>query len=75
MATHKYGGLRYDRSKKNTTHYSDEFEGICGTAKQTEDVNKELQGVQLKSGPYFNMSNLFINMYNMLYYTTSLYLQ
>ena len=32
-------------------------------------------GVQLKSGPYFNMSNLFIKIYNMLYYTTKLYLQ
>ena len=34
-----------------------------------------LQGVQLKSGPYFNMSNLFTNIYNMLYHTTNLYLQ
>ena len=34
-----------------------------------------LQGVQLKSGPYFNMSNLFTKIYNMLYYTTNLYLQ
>jgi hypothetical protein len=33
------------------------------------------QGVQLKSGPYFNMSNLFTEIYNMLYYTTNLYLQ
>ena len=32
-------------------------------------------GVQLKSGPYFNMSNLFTKIYNMLYYTTKLYLQ
>jgi hypothetical protein len=31
--------------------------------------------VQLKSGPYFNMSNLFTKIYNMLYYTTNLYLQ
>ena len=28
-----------------------------------------VQDVQLKSGPYFNMSNLFTNIY-MLYYTT-----
>jgi len=35
----------------------------------------ELQGVQLKSGPYFNMNNLFTKIYNMLYYTTKLYLQ
>jgi hypothetical protein len=34
-----------------------------------------IQGVQLKSGPYFNMSNLFTKIYNMLYYTTNLYLQ
>jgi hypothetical protein len=34
----------------------------------------ELQGVQLKSGQYFNMSNLFTKIYNMLYYTTNLYL-
>ena len=34
-----------------------------------------LQGVQLKSGPYFNMSNLFTKIYNILYYTTNLYLQ
>jgi hypothetical protein len=34
-----------------------------------------IQDVQLKSGPYFNMSNLFIKIYNMLYYTTNLYLQ
>jgi len=32
-------------------------------------------GVQLKSGHYFNMSNLFTKIYNMLYYTTNLYLQ
>ena len=34
-----------------------------------------VQGVQIKSGPYFNMSNLFTKIYNMLYYTTNLYLQ
>jgi hypothetical protein len=34
-----------------------------------------LQGVQLKSGPYFNMSNLFTKIYSVLYYTTNLYLQ
>ena len=33
------------------------------------------QGVQLKSEPYFNMCNLFTTIYNMLYYTTNLYLQ
>jgi len=32
-------------------------------------------GVQLKSGPYFNKSNLFTKIYNMLYYTTNLYLE
>ena len=35
----------------------------------------EIQCVQPKSGPYFNMSNLFTKIYNMLYYTTNLYLQ
>jgi hypothetical protein len=34
-----------------------------------------MQGVQLKSGPYLNMSNLFTKIYNMLYYTTNVYLQ
>jgi len=34
-----------------------------------------IQSVQLKSGPYSNMSNLFTKIYNMLYYTTNLYLQ
>ena len=35
----------------------------------------QIQNVQLKSGPYFNISNLFTKIYNMLSYTTSLYLQ
>jgi len=34
-----------------------------------------VQGVQLKSGPYYNTSNLFTKIYNMLYYTTNLHLQ
>jgi hypothetical protein len=34
-----------------------------------------IQSVQHKSGPYFNISNLFTKIYNMLYYTTNLYLQ
>jgi hypothetical protein len=38
-------------------------------------LGKLLQSVQLKSGPYFNMSNLFTKIYNMLYYATNLYLQ
>jgi hypothetical protein len=33
------------------------------------------QGFQLKSGPYFNMSHSFTKIYNVLYYTTNLYLQ
>jgi len=33
------------------------------------------QDIQLKSGPHFNMSDLFTKIYNMLYYTTNLYLQ
>jgi len=36
---------------------------------------EESRDVQLKSGPYVNMSNLFTKIYNMLYYTTNLYLQ
>jgi hypothetical protein len=35
---------------------------------------KQIQVVQLKSGPYFNISNLFTKIY-MLYYTNNLYLQ
>ena len=38
-------------------------------------VGVVIQGVQLKSGQYFNMSNLFTKIYNMLYYTTNLSLQ
>jgi hypothetical protein len=34
-----------------------------------------IQSVQLKSEPYFNMSNLFTKIYNILYYSTNLYLQ
>jgi len=37
--------------------------------------NWNIQSVQLKSGLYFNMSNSFTKIYNMLYYTTNLYLQ
>jgi hypothetical protein len=44
-----------------------EFGGVLNTVYYT--------GVQLKSGPYFNMTNLFTKIYNMLYYTTNLYLQ
>ena len=32
-----------------------------------------IQSVRLKSGPYFNISNLFTKIYNMLYYTTKLF--
>jgi len=34
-----------------------------------------IQGVQLKSGSYFNMSNLFTKIYNIIYYTSNLHLQ
>ena len=34
-------------------------------------LETDLQGAQLKSGPYFNTSNLFTKIYN----TTNLYLQ
>jgi len=36
---------------------------------------EHVQSVQLKNGPCFNVSNLFTKIYNMLYYTTKLYLQ
>jgi len=42
---------------------------------QKEECQQEIQGVQLKTGPYFNTGNLFAKIYNMLYYTTKLYLQ
>ena len=42
---------------------------------QQYDLTNIVQGVQLRSGPYFNMRNLFTKIYNMLYYTTNLYLQ
>ena len=38
-------------------------------------IKSILQCVQLKIGPHFIMSNLFTKIYNMLYYTTKLYLQ
>jgi len=38
-------------------------------------VSLHIQSVQLKSVPHFNMSNVFTKIYNMLYYTTKLYLQ
>jgi len=39
------------------------------------NIYKQVQNVQLKSGPYFNLSDLFTKINNMLYYTTNLYLQ
>jgi len=41
---------------------------------EVADTVTVIQGVQLKSGPYFNMCNLFTKIY-MLYYTTNLYIQ
>jgi hypothetical protein len=38
-------------------------------------TSRAYTGVQLKSETYFNMSNLFTKIYNVLYYTTNLYLQ
>jgi len=43
--------------------------------KNKSSDEKEVKSVQLKSGPYFNMSNLFTKIYNMLYDTTKLYLR
>ena len=45
------------------------------TRKLSAWKKKKIQGVQLKSVPYFNMSNLITKIYNMLYYTTNMYLQ
>jgi len=45
------------------------------TFSKTHFESRFIQSVQLKSGPYFNMSNLFTKIYDMLYYTTKLYLQ
>jgi hypothetical protein len=45
-------------------------------SKQTyEYIYIYIQSVQLKNGPYYNISNQFTKIYNMLYYTTNLYLQ
>jgi hypothetical protein len=54
--------------------------GCCAADFESSGRTYELscifvQGVQLKIGPYFIMSNLFTKIYNMLYYTTNLYLQ
>jgi len=46
-----------------------------GSKDEDEHADSIVQNVQLKSGAYFKMSNLFTNIYNMLYYTTNLYLQ
>jgi hypothetical protein len=46
-----------------------------GTNKFLTINHNIIPGVLLKSGPYFNISNLFTKIYNMLYYTTNLYLQ
>jgi len=45
------------------------------TAPYHKNTSRVIQGVQLKSGQYLNMSNLFTKIYYMLYYTTNLYLQ
>jgi hypothetical protein len=50
---------------------------VCGEATAVSSMQElqYIQSVQLKSGPYFNINNLFTKIYNMLYYTTNLYLQ
>jgi len=56
----------------------DIFKLTVGNESLHQDGNNnsaKIQSVQLKSGLYFNMSNLFTKIYNMLYYTTNLYLQ
>ena len=37
-------------------------------------MDEIITGVQLKSVPYFNISKLFIKIYNILYYKTKLHL-
>jgi hypothetical protein len=53
---------------------------LCSCAAASTFITNTLllllvQDVQLKSEPYFNMSNLFTKIYGMLYYTINLYLQ
>jgi hypothetical protein len=55
---------------KGLTIYLNNMQKIIRHTKDT----KHVQGDQLKSGPYFNTSNLFTKIYNMLYYITDLYL-
>jgi len=53
-----------------------EWDAVCATdLGWTFRTPQKIQGVQLKSGPYFNISNLFTKIYNILYYTTNLYIQ
>jgi len=55
--------------------FTQELEGTRGRGRPRKGWREEVQDVQLKSGPYFNMSNLFTKISNMLYYTINLYLQ
>ena len=60
----------YSIAHTETDRFRHKIEAIL---KSIVDIN--IQCVQLKSGPHFNVSNLFTKIYNMLYYTTNLYLQ
>jgi len=71
VKSHIHAGVMQEFSL-TFVHYIDKN---CFTFRRMVSLSFGSTGVQLKSGPYFNMSNLFTNIYNMLYYTTNLYLQ
>jgi hypothetical protein len=69
------GHLTYRREERSSYKV---FVGKPEVNKPLLGLGREMRiisGVQLKSGLYFNTSNLFTNIYNMLYYTTNLYIQ
>ena len=72
--------LKYSHISSPTSHTSllrraSAHRGLSKQAYRVVRLQAYVQGVQLKSERYFNMSNLFTKIYNMLYYTTNLYLQ
>jgi hypothetical protein len=54
---------------KNTENLSQGKKNLSHVKKNLSQNTVYIHGIQLKSGPYFNISNLFTNIYNMLYYT------
>jgi hypothetical protein len=57
----------------NHSSLLDYFGRVIGLSQKP--IPDNIQGVQHKSGPYVNTSNLFTKVYNILYYATNLYLQ